>query len=249
MNRRQFLTATMGTATAGVAGCLDDDSSGPNDSTPLDLGTAVVKDNVKVGVLGYTFIEQYATHEREIPRESQSFASAQYKTPPTPGAQFLLLFAFVEHNGSSRQYLPSGENDVEVFYGNESVKGFYPRYVFTNGDRDFASYYGAISHSNAKEKGAYPPFKAQGYMVYEVPKSFDPTKVQVEITWGWEEGRRGLTGGSASRWHLKPGSANQTVGEPPTSSSHDGQVQTRSGGYETETEDDGTVTPWDTITT
>lgn len=245
MNRRRLLEAVTSASIVGTAGCLQGGQS-QQPSASRDLGSAIIRDSVKVGVVGYTTIRQYATFDRAVPRESQSFSREDFETPPTPGAQYLLVFLFVEHQGSTRQYFPSGQDDTRLFYGGDQVAQFYPPYVFTNGAREFASYYGAITHEGAKSNGAFPPFGATGYMLFEVPKTFDASLVELEITWGWEKPGNRLQGGATTTWGLLPENRNTTAGEPPTSQSHQGRVTTRTQEYSTT--NDETITAWDTVT-
>jgi hypothetical protein len=245
MNRRQLLQATVGSGFLGIAGCLSDNGSG-GETGEESLGRAVVRQELKVGVTGYTFIDQYASYERDRPREAQNHTSVEYNTPPTSGGQFLLVFVFAEHQGSARKHFPSGEDDTTLYYDGEAVNQFYPPYVFTNGQRDFGSYYGAISHSEAKTRGAYPPYAAQGYMVFGVPRRFDPKKVTLEIGWGWNEDPGQAQAPVTETWQLTPKSANKTAAEPPTSATHETGVTTRTQEYETDSEEP-TTTGWNTV--
>lgn len=245
MNRRTLLKATAGSAVLGISGCLSSNSS--SDEAGQSLNSGVVQNGLKVAVTGYTFIDRYAVYERELPRKEQSFSSVQYKTPPTSGGQFLLVYVFVEHQGSARRHFPSGENDTTLKYDEQAVNQFYPQYVFTNGQRDFASYYGAVSHAEAKSRGAFPPFTAKGYMVFGVPQEFDPEKVSLKITWGWEQEPGSNKGPRNATWELTPDSENNTAGEPPTSATHDGQVTTRTQDYNTSTGDGTTTVGWETV--
>jgi len=246
MKRREYLKRTTAAALLGVAGCVDNNSSDTVDQT-LGLGQASVRSNVKIGVLGYTLIDKFAVYERSEPRETQSFTPAEFTTPQKPGAQFLLAFIVGTHEGTATQYFPSGEEDSVLYYDSEPVNNFLPPYVFTDGQREYGSYYGGISQAKAKERGAYPPFGAQGYQVYEVPREFDPSLVEIEVTWGWKRNDRGLYGGGSTRWKINTEAQNETAGEPPTSATHGESVQTRDQQYETSQEGDGYTPTYDTI--
>lgn len=247
MNRRQLLKGAASIPAIAGAGCLNDGNSGGSTNT-LDLGAGIVRQNVKIGVVGYTLIDRLAIFEREEPRDSQSPAGPDYLTPKTPGAQYLLAYVIAQHVGDSSQYFPSGEEDSALYYDGESVETVLPPYVFTDGQREYPSYYGGVTYAKAKERGAFPPFRAEGYQVYEVPRKFDPELVEVEITWGWSEGRRGLNGGEATRWSIVPRENNRTADEPPTSNSHGDQIPTRTDSYETSTTGEGYTPTYDTYT-
>lgn len=246
MNRRELLKGAISVPVVAGAGCLDDGGSGGSTET-VSLGEAIVRKNVKIGVAGYTTIDRMAIFEREEPRSAQNPSGTAYLTPKTPGAQYLLVYVIAQHVGESSQFFPSGEEDSTLFYDGETVRNVLPPYVFTDGQREYPSYYGAVTYAKAKERGAFPPFRAEGYQVYEVPQKFDPELVEVEIKWGWSEGRRGLTGGETTRWSIARGN-NRTAGEPPTSSSHGNQIPTRTDQFETSTSGEGYTPTYDTIT-
>jgi hypothetical protein len=246
VNRRDFLKGAASAPLIAGAGCLNDGGSGGS-TTTLNLGEAIVRKNIKIGVAGYVTVDRMAIFEREEPRSAQNPTGPDYLTPKTPGAQYLLVYVIAQHVGESSQFFPSGEEDSTLYYDGETVRNVLPPYVFTDGQREYPSYYGAVTYAKAKERGAFPPFRAEGYQVYEVPRQFDPQLVEVEITWGWSQGRRGLTGGNATRWSITQGE-NRTADEPPTSSSHGSQVPTRTEQYETTTSGEGYTPTYDTIT-
>jgi hypothetical protein len=84
-------------------------------------------------------------------------------------------------------------------------------------------------------------------MVFGVPRRFDPKKITLEISWGWEQEPGSNKGPLTATWELIPASENNTAGEPPTSATHNGQVTTRTQGYNTSTGGDATTTGWETV--
>jgi hypothetical protein len=184
MNRRHYVQGLSSAVLIGTAGCVSEIKEQipgqTNESETHTIGDSVQHRGVKVTPTQYRTSVEYT-------KEFEGGGSPSESAPT--GATNLFFHLSVEHVGDSQRVFPTrgfGGSDIELEYDDEVLQSGVvsgPPHQYIVNDDQLTSYYHAVMETGANSE-VYPGVSVSGWLLNIIAENFDPSKVNLNITWG-----------------------------------------------------------------
>jgi hypothetical protein len=129
------------------------------------------EDGRELSIYRYRVLDSYQIHH---PDWGYNYGTVT----PAPGKKFLFIFVRIEHNGTKKELGAPHPGSINVLFDGKTISyrtdrvGTVTTVMDFSGDED---YYGGIIHIYEKR---------EGFLIYEVPESFDPARGYAAVNVG-----------------------------------------------------------------